>query len=51
MPDLIRHPAPFWIPAFAGMTTVGHLTAGVITLKNDLESGKQTHEPLNPGPF
>jgi hypothetical protein len=20
MPDLIRHPAPAWIPAFAGMT-------------------------------
>jgi len=20
MPDVIRHPGPFWIPAFAGMT-------------------------------
>ena len=30
MPDMIRHPVFFWIPAFAGMTTVGYLTAGVI---------------------
>jgi hypothetical protein len=30
MPDLIRHPAPFWISAFAEMTTVGYLAAGVI---------------------
>jgi hypothetical protein len=25
MPDLIRHPVSIWIPAFAGMTTLGHL--------------------------
>jgi len=31
MPDMIRHPVFFWIPAFAGMTTVGYLTAGVIS--------------------
>ncbi len=31
MPDWIRHPVSFWIPASAGMTTVGYLTAGVIT--------------------
>ena len=39
MPDLISlprqvvsrgHPVYFWIPASAGMTTVGYLTAGVI---------------------
>jgi hypothetical protein len=30
MPDLIRHPVSFWIPAFAGMTTVGYLPAGLI---------------------
>jgi hypothetical protein len=30
MPDLIRHPVPSWIPAFAGMTTVRYLAAGVI---------------------
>jgi hypothetical protein len=30
MPDLIRHPVYFWIPAFAGMTTVGYFTAGAI---------------------
>jgi hypothetical protein len=23
MPDLIRHPVFSWIPAFAGMTTIG----------------------------
>ena len=30
MPDLIRHPVSSWIPAFAGTTTNGYLTAGVI---------------------
>jgi len=30
MPDLIRHPVPSWIPAFAGMTALGYLIAGVI---------------------
>ena len=25
MPDLIRHPVVFWIPAFAGMTDLGYL--------------------------
>ena len=30
MPGLIRHPVCFWIPAFAGMTTVGYLPAGLI---------------------
>jgi hypothetical protein len=34
MPGLIRHPVPFWIPAFAGMTTVGYLAAGVISLRS-----------------
>jgi len=36
MPDLIRHPVPFWIPAFAGMTTVGYLTAEVICMNEYL---------------
>ena len=31
MPDLIRHPVLFWIPAFAGMTDLGYLIAGVIS--------------------
>jgi hypothetical protein len=31
MPDVIRHPVSFWIPAYAGMTILGYLTAGVIT--------------------
>jgi hypothetical protein len=30
MPDLIRHPVPLWIPAYAGMTTLTYLIAGVI---------------------
>jgi len=30
MPDLIRHPVSSWIPAFAGMTALGYLFAGVI---------------------
>jgi hypothetical protein len=30
MPDLIRHPVFIWIPAFAGMTILGYLTAEVI---------------------
>jgi hypothetical protein len=31
MPDLIRHPGPFWIPAFTGMTALIYIIAGVIT--------------------
>jgi len=27
---LIRHPVPSWIPAFAGMTILRYLIAGVI---------------------
>jgi hypothetical protein len=42
MPDLIpdkygffdRHPVPTWIPAFAGMTTLRYLIAGVIKVEN-----------------
>ena len=34
MPDLIRHPVLFWIPAFAGMTDLGYLIAGVIMTNN-----------------
>jgi hypothetical protein len=30
MPDLIRHPVQFWIPAFAGMTALTYIVAGVI---------------------
>jgi rhodanese-related sulfurtransferase len=30
MPDLIRHPVTIWIPAFAGMTTLMYLFAGII---------------------
>jgi hypothetical protein len=30
MPDLIRHPALFWIPAFAGMTVLAFMFARVI---------------------
>ena len=30
MPDLLRHPVSFWIPAFAGMTPVGYLVVDVI---------------------
>ncbi len=33
MPDMIWHPVSFWIPAFAGMTTVTYLIAGVINKK------------------
>jgi hypothetical protein len=35
MPDLIRHPVSAWIPAFAGMTTLMYLVAGVISSEND----------------
>ncbi len=38
MPDLIRHPVSFRIPASAGMTTVGYLTAVVICRRVDVES-------------
>ena len=31
MPDLIRHPGQFLIPAFAGMTALTYIVAGVIT--------------------
>jgi len=30
MPDLIRHPGQFWIPASAGMTVLPYIVAGVI---------------------
>jgi len=48
MPDLIRHPVPFWIPVprfrgdrlFARMTTVGYLTAGVILSKEGKHYGQ-----------
>ena len=30
MPDLIRHPVPFWIPAFARMTVLTYLSASLI---------------------
>ncbi len=33
MPGMIRHLVSFWIPAFAGMTTVTYLIAGVIKAK------------------
>jgi hypothetical protein len=36
MPDLIRHPVPFWIRACAGMTALPYLIAGVIIKKNKL---------------
>jgi len=43
MPDLIRHPVPFWIPACAGMTTLTYLIAGVILeaegVKGEIEYG------------
>ena len=53
MPDLIRHPVLFWIPAFAGMTTLTYIVAGVITyshpfrkevmgMKNRLHTGNRT---------
>ena len=32
MPDLIRHPVPTWIPAFAEMTILRYLIAGVISI-------------------
>jgi len=34
MPDLIRHPVPSWIPAFAGMTILRYLIAGVIRIES-----------------
>jgi len=34
MPDLIRHPAFFWIPAFAGMTIFGYLSTGAVLAGN-----------------
>jgi len=34
MPDLIRHPVQFWIPAFAGMTALTYIVAGVYCLTN-----------------
>jgi len=33
MPDLIRHPGQFWIPAFAGMTALTYIVAGVIMIR------------------
>jgi len=45
MPDLIRHPVPTWIPAFAGMTILRYLIAGVITsFGYSPYSGKQERE-------
>jgi len=39
MPDLIRHPVPTWIPAFAGMTILRYLIAGVIYLYGGILNG------------
>jgi hypothetical protein len=36
MPDLIRYPVFFWIPASAGMTTLRYLTAIVISVEIDV---------------
>jgi hypothetical protein len=36
MPDVIRHPVFFWMPAFAGMTSLSYLTAGVIAVNTDI---------------
>jgi hypothetical protein len=44
MPDLIRHPVSFWIPAFAGMTTGGYLTAGVIIFTGSVEPFQVLHQ-------
>jgi len=44
MPDLIRHPVPTWIPAFAGMTILRYLIAGEIiyfSLQSSTEIPKQ----------
>jgi len=45
MPDLIRHPVLSWIPAFAGMTILRYLIAGVITKKNVDENYKTRYKP------
>jgi len=45
MPDLIRHPVPSWIPAFAGMTILRYLIAGVI--RRSVVSVPSL-DPLNP---
>jgi hypothetical protein len=38
LPDLIRHPFLFWIPAFAGKTELAFIVAGVIMQKQDVVS-------------
>jgi len=42
MPDLIRHPAFFWIPAFAGMTIVGMFNCHINKI---LKFKKQSKKP------
>jgi hypothetical protein len=45
MPDLIRHPVFFWIPASAGMTTLGRLIAGLIRgITGDIEQSGMENE-------
>jgi len=42
MPDLIRHPVFFWIPAFAGMTIVGMFNCHINKI---LKFKKQSKKP------
>jgi len=53
MPDLIRHPVFFWIPASAGMTTLRYFTARVISVEIDVlprkKNGQQKINPAAPG--
>jgi len=59
MPDLIRHPVLFWIPAFvpfrvfAGMTTLTYIVARVIILRYRAvirsDPSRRMHSPFSMG--
>ena len=39
MPDVVRHPVLLWIPAFAGMTVLAYMVAGVIATRDSIFIG------------
>jgi len=49
MPDLIRHPVQFWIPAFAGMTALTYNVAGVICVLCGIDPEDPEFAPMGEG--
>ena len=46
---LIRHPVQFWIPAFAGMTALTYIVAGVICALCGIDPEAPEFAPMDEG--